>query len=115
MELACVWTWHELCEGRIKHEMTDVWPVDSTMLCSRVSTIMQYMATVLCHLLVGLGMNVEGLSGPFSALSRTLSVIGIVLRMMSVTYVLHYHRQLTTIGHEHSPPVYPANRALWAS
>ena len=53
-ELACVWTWHELCDRRI----------------------------------IGCTMTVGSLSGPFSALHRTLSVIGIVLLMMSVPYVL---------------------------
>ena len=72
-ELACVWTWHELCDRRS----------------------------------IGCTMNVGSLSGPFSALHCTLSEIGIVLLMMSVTYILHCQRRLTTIGHEQSPSVYP--------
>ena len=55
---------------------------------------------------VGCNMNVGSLSGPFSALHRALSVIGIVLLMMSVTYVLHCQGQLPKIGHEHSLSIY---------
>ena len=64
------------------------------------------MVTVFRHLLVGLTMNVEDLSVTSSVLHRTLSVIGIALLVMSVTYILHCQSRLPTLGHDHSPSIY---------
>ena len=89
-----VWRWHEPGEGSKSDELADVQSMDEMTLYSYSSTVFTNMVTVLCHLAIGLYMDVENLSQPCLAIFWGLSVIEIILLVMPMLYKLQFQSRM---------------------